>query len=390
MGLLDELYNDPNSMGLLSAGMGMMDAGGPSRMPVSLGQALNQGMRQGMGAYQNAQHNNMERQRFNSHQQITDMQINAAKKSIADQEAAKANLARYLGEMPDGEQKQQIVSAVQMGVPLSKVWEQLNKPKEDFTLSPGATRYGPNGAPIVSAPQERKAPEGMQYGADGSLTAIPGFVAMKSQIAAAGRSPAQATPYYSPVQTAQGVMAFNARTGRMEPVQVNGQTVVGAQADPTLQGKIAGAKEAGKSSVELQTEATKAIKKSDQLLAIAQQAKDLLDKDPTGSGIGAAVDAAGRMIGKTSESSKTAADLETISGWMVSNVPRMEGPQSNFDVQNYQTMAAKVGDRTVPVKERKSALNTLIFLQSKYKSLNQGAVNPPAAPSVDSLLDKYK
>jgi hypothetical protein len=51
----------------------------------------------------------------------------------------------------------------------------------------------------------------------------------------------------------------------------------------------------------------------------------------------------------------------------------MEGPQSNFDVQVYTTMAGKVGDRTVPVRERLAALDELRKLQTKYKSLNQGA-----------------
>jgi hypothetical protein len=65
----------------------------------------------------------------------------------------------------------------------------------------------------------------------------------------------QSQPYYQPIQTSQGVMAFNARTGQLEPVQVNGQTVVGAQYDPSLQGEIAGAKEGGKVTGGAQAEA---------------------------------------------------------------------------------------------------------------------------------------
>ena len=78
---------------------------------------------------------------------------------------------------------------------------------------------------------------------------------------------AGAQPYYQPVQTAQGVMAFNARTGKMEPVQVNGQAIVGAQADPTLQGNIAGAKATGteraKNLVEAQAEAPKVVQQAE-------------------------------------------------------------------------------------------------------------------------------
>lgn len=51
MGLLDS-FDDPNTVGLLSLGSGLLSASGPSRMPVSLGQVLGQGMNQSLQAYQ--------------------------------------------------------------------------------------------------------------------------------------------------------------------------------------------------------------------------------------------------------------------------------------------------------------------------------------------------
>ncbi len=69
-------------------------------------------------------------------------------------------------------------------------------------------------------------------------------------IANLGASPARSggagsggTPFFQPVQTATGVFAFNARTGKVEPVTgPEGAPIVGAAADPTLQGSIAGAR----------------------------------------------------------------------------------------------------------------------------------------------------
>jgi hypothetical protein len=58
-------------------------------------------------------------------------------------------------------------------------------------------------------------------------------------------------------------------------------------------------------------------------------------------------------------------------------VPRMEGPQSNFDVANYQTMAGLIGDRTKPLKTRQGALAEVIKLQEKYKALNQDGTMMP-------------
>jgi hypothetical protein len=165
---------------------------------------------------------------------------------------------------------------------------------------------------------------------------------------------------------------------------------------PSTRGAQASATAQATTGVKTAEESTKAIKKSDQLLEISKQAESLLNKRPTGSSVGAAVDYMGRTVGVTSESAKTAAELETVAGWMVSNVPRMEGPQSNFDVANYQTMAAKVGDRSVPVAERKAALNALRSLQEKYKHLNQGgadtpAINPtPAQPAPSGAINMLK
>lgn len=97
----------------------------------------------------------------------------------------------------------------------------------------------------------------------------------------------------------------------------------------------------------------------------------------TGSGAGTVLDAAARAVGVTTAGAQDSARLQALSGWLVANVPRMEGPQSNFDVQNYMTMAGKIGDSTVPIPERLAALETVRKLQGKYAAING---TPMAAP----------
>lgn len=82
-----------------------------------------------------------------------------------------------------------------------------------------------------------------------------------------------AQPYFQPVQTAQGVMAFNSRTGRMEPIAgANGQPVVGAQFDPRLQGTLANVKAGGSAQGKLEAEAAfdapKAIAQGEQTIKL--------------------------------------------------------------------------------------------------------------------------
>lgn len=155
MGLLD-IANDP-MMGLAT---GLLSAGGPSRMPVSLGQALGAGV-QGIQEFQQNGLVNQMRQA-----QMGEMQRKqAALKQLREQ--IPEPMRPMFDMNPEG------------------FLAQLNKEEEAYTLTPGAVRYKGE-RKIAEAPVERKAPEGMQWGVNG-LEAIPGYVQMKSQIAAAGR-----------------------------------------------------------------------------------------------------------------------------------------------------------------------------------------------------------
>jgi hypothetical protein len=53
------------------------------------------------------------------------------------------------------------------------------------------------------------------------------------------------TPYFTPLQTADGVFSFDNRKGSATPVTVDGKPIVGAASDPSLQGQLAREKKAG-------------------------------------------------------------------------------------------------------------------------------------------------
>lgn len=125
-----------------------------------------------------------------------------------------------------------------------------------------------------------------------------------------------------------------------------------------------------------------ATKKLGQMTAAAEIAMKLLDEGPTGSGVGALADRAAAFVGQPLKGMSQAQQLKAIGGWLVSNVPRMEGPQSDRDVANYAIMAGTVGDETLPAPVRKEALKTVIALQNKYSELNgaPGASTIPGTP----------
>lgn len=103
---------------------------------------------------------------------------------------------------------------------------------------------------------------------------------------------------------------------------------------------------------------------------ILDMARPLVEKS-TGSGVGTAFDKAAQFFGETTESGNAAAQLKVLQGALVSRMPRMEGPQSDKDVQLYREMAAQIGDSTVPRKQRQEAMNTLEMLQQKYAPAQQ-------------------
>ena len=139
--------------------------------------------------------------------------------------------------------------------------------------------------------------------------------------------------------------------------------------------------------------AFEAQKQGKQLAEAIPMARELI-KNATSSGFGAAIDKGAAFIGKSTSGADDAAALQTLSGWMTANVPRMQGPQSDKDVLMYKQMAADIGNPNVPTSRKAAALDTLEKLQKKYADINNGGPAAPAGgdhPSdIQNILNKYK
>lgn len=109
----------------------------------------------------------------------------------------------------------------------------------------------------------------------------------------------------------------------------------------------------------------------------AKKAEALLLKNPTGSLGGSLIDQTLGALGYTTDAANTAQELKAVSGWLVSNTPRMEGPQSNFDVTNYQTMAADVGNDKLPVERRLAALRQVMSMLEEVSGEPRGQPGTP-------------
>lgn len=125
-----------------------------------------------------------------------------------------------------------------------------------------------------------------------------------------------------------------------------------------------------KTNVEAQGKAREETQRIEKLKILIPEIKTLLS-NATGSRTGAAIDSAARLVGRSTEGGRNTAQLKTLSGQMVSMMPRMEGPQSDKDVEMYKEMAGNIGDPTKSRSERLAALQIIERINNKYEALNK-------------------
>lgn len=157
------------------------------------------------------------------------------------------------------------------------------------------------------------------------------------------------------IETPQGYQVVNKGTANARPV-------AGPDSQPLL----------GKDS-----DVAKNARMADRLTGMIPYAKQLLQSGATHSGAGAAADQIMNYVGVGTKGSDAATALETVSGWMTSNVPRFEGPQSDKDTATYRTMAGLVGDRTKPISTRLQALETVEALMQPYMGARTSPFSGP-------------
>ena len=72
------------------------------------------------------------------------------------------------------------------------------------------------------------------------------------------------------------------------------------------------------------------------------------------------------VFGYSTDASQADAQLKVIGANLTSNIPRMEGPQSDKDTQMYREAASDVANTLIPAGDRMAALKTLERIQRKY------------------------
>ncbi|MDE1971535.1 MAG: hypothetical protein KGI50_08245, partial [Patescibacteria group bacterium] len=213
------------------------------------------------------------------------------------------------------------------------------------------------GAPLGSSIPKQVSPEFM--GVSGNTAATIANAAQQGAlnrgVTMRGQNMQDVRENLVPLETPTGYQAFSKKTGAAVPIMSGGQQLQQKDSPLVANQKLQGQLGAG-------------IEEARKLIPIA-----------TASGAGALADTAMGFVGKSTKGGDAAQQLETLAGWMTSNVPRMQGPQSDKDVLLYKQMAAEVGNRNKPVSARMAALDTLEKLQAKYADVN--GTQAPATPT---------
>lgn len=123
--------------------------------------------------------------------------------------------------------------------------------------------------------------------------------------------------------------------------------------------------------------ATKAVD-AQRTLGLLGEAERLLPLS-TGSSAGNVVDSVAGAFGYSTPGAQAIAGLQAIAGQLTSSMPRMQGPQSDKDVQLYKQMAGDLANPNIPVPTRMAALQQIRRLNQKYAGQQAQQPQRPAA-----------
>lgn len=101
------------------------------------------------------------------------------------------------------------------------------------------------------------------------------------------------------------------------------------------------------------------------VLTLLDEAEPLIRASTNGM-VANAGDTLRGAFGQATPGAQAIAQLKAIGGQLTAKQPRMEGPQSNVDVQMYREMAGDLANPNIPVASRLAAARTIRRLQQEY------------------------
>ncbi|MNK60150.1 hypothetical protein D3C87_792780 [compost metagenome] len=258
-------------------------------------------------------------------------------------------------------QKNLKAQGIQPGTPQWNAALAGNLEKQNYiappSAAPGATLIDPRtGQPMFNAPQNGMQ---LQYGPDGVAVAKPvqgyGNIIAKQE-----------------GDKARATAGANAEFDLVEVPNPSGQG-----STYMTRAQLAQQAQSGNAP---QAKPDPRTGKADTIISLAAEAGDIL-KNASNGLVGSLKTSAADTAGFSTKESQADARLKVISGQLVMNMPRMEGPQSDADRLLYQQMAGDIANPRLPRETRAAALQTMTDLQQKYAT-----PQPSARPAQNSSV----
>lgn len=144
---------------------------------------------------------------------------------------------------------------------------------------------------------------------------------------------------------------------------------------PEIRGAQAEAKAEGTAKGTAQGAIDKKIIQAPIIEGYLKQAEALLPGATSGGASTLYRDAAA-FAGNATKGSNIDSQLDVIGAALTSGVPRMEGPQSNYDVQLYQKAAGDLANPKKPRETRIAAIKTIREINDRYSQQGGGEQSP--------------
>jgi hypothetical protein len=180
-------------------------------------------------------------------------------------------------------------------------------------------------------------------------------------------------PFQFQTDPGGGIRALDPISGQQAgvPLSPTAGTALAGEKARTVASNTATGEAIGKAQGAILTKAVNA----GNINSILDIAEPLID-EATGSGTGAIRDKLAAFFGESTTGAQATAQLLPLQAALMLNQPRMEGPQSDRDVQLYREAAGQIGDPTVPRDTKKAAMKTIRRLQDQYTQNAKGANSP--------------
>lgn len=383
MGLLDQGF-DPRTQGLLAAAFKGLEASGPSRLPMGLGQIIGQAGTAGLNEYQQAMLMAQKKKQAEAlmalEQQKAAMEKIKMDRALKEQAAIEAFQKQVAGGAFTQSPAQQALAGGGGPTPENAGLMAGLKPKLDRQAmllgaagTPGLMKEGLSG--LMAMDENALKRDAVRQELDMRLTDAKAARDQKS----VDRLEELKTQWGFRKEIAADNLAGRMDMGRIaaslrQPpapiVQTDekGNTKIYDRSGNLIKDLGATGKASAAHSKAI---AAKQKMATDINFAVEQLEKattdgGLIDKS-TGSGAGALADAAAGFFGKATPGAIAVGQMQPIYDLVLKMVPRFEGPQSDKDVKSYRDAAGNLANPATPNAQKKAAAKEILRLMKARK-----------------------